>query len=111
MLENRESIETEYRVVDGIIRNPGKFEACAVFAPYYYGLALDGMASQVVYESDGTPVDVFEVESRDVSMFPELDGAEAVAVWTDDSGFVYVESVTWTDVHALECEDYAPAEL
>lgn len=87
----REEIEREYKVVNGIIESPGKFEGEPVYAPYFWGLYLNGMADYD--ESPGGAlageVSGFDLTDEDRERFPELEGFERVELWTDDQGFVW----------------------
>lgn len=84
----REQIERDYRVQNGIIRNPGMFEHEPVWLPAFWGLVLDGAADETVYDEYDRPHDVFVVTPEDVAQWPELRDAVRVEVWQDDQGFV-----------------------
>lgn len=106
MFDTRQEVESRFHIRDGIISDAGQFYRCAVFAPYYAARAADAAADQIVSGPDGS-THVFEVTASDRVMFPELADAEAVAVRVDADGEAYCEPVTWADVHAMECADYA----
>lgn len=88
----REEIEGQYRVESGIIRSPGKFEGTPVWAPFYWDLSLEGCADDEECDEHDTLVEVFDVDSSDVEMFPELSGVKQVRLWSDDQGFVHTKS-------------------
>ena len=81
----RKEIENTYTVVNGAIRNPGKFEGCPVWAVYFYDLLLDGGA-----DSDDDGVATFRITAEDIAEYPELAGASGVMLREDDSGFIHV---------------------
>ena len=66
----RQQIEAEYRVVDGTIRNPGKFELQPLWVPVLWDTALEGFADTDDGETYG-----FTVPKGDPlrAEFPELD--------------------------------------
>ena len=87
-----QNIREEYNVVDGIIRNPGKFECEPEWVPYYWELALDGDGEDVSeYDEEGDLVGCFA--TRFVVDYEESDvfGLECgamVEVFQDSQGFV-----------------------
>lgn len=81
----RAEIEREYKVVDGVIRSPGKFEGEPVYAPYFWDAFLSGM----VDEDDGEYL-YFDVNDDDRRIFPELKDVNRVSLREDDQGFVRV---------------------
>jgi len=68
----------------GVISNPGKFEGEPLYAPYFWDLALGGLA----HEDDGT-VYTFVVTESDRAKFPDLKDANNVLLEETESGFVY----------------------
>jgi hypothetical protein len=78
----RREIEDTYEVRDGIIQSLGKFEAEAVYAPYFYAVYLDGCA-----DDDDGEVLTFTVEPEDIEQFPELAGRTQVKFYEGDQGF------------------------
>lgn len=80
----REDIEIAFKVSNGRITSPGKFEGEAVYVPYFWHIFLDGGAD----ESLGGKL-IFHVTEGDRKMFPEL-GAKRkrVALYERDDGFV-----------------------
>lgn len=79
----RQQIETEYAVVDGVIRSPGKFEGEAVYVPYFWDAYLSGMADR----DDGTILG-FDITAEDKQQFPELKGRRTIKLYQRDDGFV-----------------------
>ena len=55
-----QNIREEYDVVDGIIRNPGRFEGECEWVPYYWELALNG---------DGEDVSEYNEEDEVIGSF------------------------------------------
>lgn len=78
----RAEIEQAYKVENGVIRSPGKFEGEAVYVPYFWDVYLDGGAD----EDDGEVL-VFYVSDEDRATFPELQGP-TVMLRQLDNGFV-----------------------
>ena len=89
----RVEIESEFDVVDGIIRNPGKFEGEAVWVPYFWDLVMDGDGEEV-FDEDGELVATrFKVDAEEEEAFADvLDGELAcgstVELFGDSQGFV-----------------------
>lgn len=79
----RAEIEQQYKVVDGRIQSPGKFEGEPLYVPYFWDAYLDGWAD----EDDGIAL-WFNVTLGDVEEFPELAGAERVGLYCSEDGFV-----------------------
>ena len=102
---NRQQIESEYDVQDGMIRSLGKFEAEPVYAPYFYDDMLNG-CSEILDWPDETRTDLFEVDTDDRAMFPEL-STETVAVALEESeqGFVHIEELTQKQLDALRARN------
>lgn len=63
----REEIFRDYKVVNGAIRSPGKFEGERVYVPYFWELFLDGFA-----EEDDGDILTFTITQEDLDEFPEL---------------------------------------
>jgi len=79
----RQEIETSYRVENGVIRSPGKFEGEPVYVPYFWQFYLEGGAE----DDDGETL-TFHVTDEDRAMFPELANVRHVFLWESDDGFV-----------------------
>ena len=87
-----QNIREEYDVVDGIIRNPGKFECEPEWVPYYWELALNGDGEDISeYDEEGDPVGCFASRFRvdcDESDVFGLECGAMVEVFQDSQGFV-----------------------
>ena len=89
----RTAIESEFDVVDGIIRNPGKFEGEAVWVPYFWDLVMDGEGEEV-FDEDGERVATrFQVDAEEEETFSDVLGGElacgsTVELFEDSQGFV-----------------------
>jgi len=81
--KEREEIERQYRVQDGRIRSPGKFEGEMVYVPFYWGAFLDGGAD----EDDGEVL-TFRVTPEERAAFPELEDSKTVRLREREDGFV-----------------------
>ncbi len=97
----RAEIMSEYRVVDGVIRSPGKFEGEPVWAPHAWELALDGAGDDEDcdceapedYDHCNCPtVSVLYPLTEDYAEFPELADVAVIRIWERDDGFVCTET-------------------
>jgi hypothetical protein len=79
----REEIEREYRVLNGIIRSPGKFEGEMIYVPYFWDAYLNGNADR----DDGNVIG-FDIDANDKAQFPELKKRRTVKLYQRDDGFV-----------------------
>ena len=79
----RHQIELDYRIENGRIRSPGKFEGEAVYIPYYWDEYLNGCADR----DDGLVIS-FYVTPNDRILFPELKGRRFVRLYQRDDGFI-----------------------
>lgn len=92
--EIRAEIESEYDVVDGVIRNPGKFEGEAVWVPYFWDLVMNGDGEEV-FDEDGELVATrFKVDAEEEETFSDVLGGELacgspVELFEDAQGFVF----------------------
>jgi hypothetical protein len=84
MAMSRKEILDTYKVVDGRIQSPGKFEGEMLYVPSYWDAGLEGLAD----EDDGKTY-VFELSAVDKKEFPELGGKRKLKLVESDSGFVY----------------------
>lgn len=72
------------------ISHPGKFEGEPIFAPYYWSMAMEGLA-----DGDDGRVFTFRFKSsdRDFVIWPELrywlGRKRALRMWEDSQGFVH----------------------
>lgn len=86
----RTELLQEFKVADGKIVSPGKFENEPLYAPYFYALALDGGAEETDTDMFGQEsIAYLNVTPDDVKEFPELADVRQVQVFEDESGFVY----------------------
>jgi hypothetical protein len=83
----REKIESEYHVENGIIKSPGKFEGEPIYAPHFYEIYLNGCAD----EDDGNVL-TFEVNDEDRCAFPELIDVSKVIMSESEQGFIYTHT-------------------
>lgn len=79
----RAEIEQEYKVEDGRITSPGKFEGEPIYAPYFWDLYLNGFAD----DDDGELL-TFAVDQEAIDEFPELQNIATVQLWENSQGFV-----------------------
>lgn len=70
------------------VENPGKFEGCSRYIPYYHAIMQDGGADDEEWDENDNVTYVFEVSNEDVDMFEELNEVEYVRFYEDDNGFV-----------------------
>lgn len=83
----RTEIEATYKIQNGIIMSPGKFEGEPIYAPYFWDLVMDGGADET--EDDG---DIFRISAEDRREFPEIDrDTTTIRIWEDGNGFVYTQ--------------------
>lgn len=89
MNELRKRIESEYKVANGTIQDPGKFEGCMLWAPYFYWNVLEGHCDNVVFDENDKEYSVFIINDEDRAIFPELSAEDyAVVLYETDQGFV-----------------------
>ena len=93
----KKEILTRYKVEDGIIQNPGKFEGEPIHTVYYCELMMDGEGEDIY--ADGVETEEMEpeytqfiVDSDESDMFGLCVGSE-VRVWVDSQGFVISEVI------------------
>ena len=93
----REETLKDYKVENGIITSPGKFEGERVYVLHYWDLFLNGMAD----EDDGEVLG-FMVTLEDAYHYPELreDGYrpfDTIRLFQRDDGFVCRTERRWED--------------
>ncbi len=103
----RAELESQYKVENGVIRSPGKFEGEPLWVAYFWAMALEGGGH--TWDDNGTDVTTFMIQSGDVALFPELDqlgydGGAAVSVLERDDGFV-MHSITTGPDECFECHE------
>lgn len=81
----RKEIEETYKIENGIIKNPGKFESEPIWTPYFYDLFSKGWTDDDIENN----IVSFNLNKDDFKEFPELKGYKQVSLWFDDNGFVY----------------------
>lgn len=90
----RDEILKEYDVAPGnppIIKSLGKFEAEPIWAPYFWGMAME-MGAENEYENEaGEIVSWFVIDELDVKEFPELEDfvGKRIYLRESESGFVF----------------------
>jgi hypothetical protein len=83
MSMTRKQIESEYKVENGVIRSPEKFEGEMVYVPYFWDAFLNGFADR-----DNGNVLGFDLTKEDKVEFPELKGRRTVTLYERSDGFV-----------------------
>ena len=83
-MTREESLEG-YKVNNGRIMSPGKFEGEKVYAPYFYDDSLNGL-----WEKNRDDVLYCVPTFEEHKMFPELKGKRFIHITEDDQGFVRV---------------------
>lgn len=98
---NRAEVEKDYKVENGIITSPGKFEGEPIFVLHFWDCVLDGMgyavtdsSAALIDECSGDDMEDDDIASRvdiepeDIAEYPELFGYKAITLWETQSGFV-----------------------
>lgn len=70
-----------------VIREPGKFEAEAIWVPYFWELSMHGGGDEEVISPEGTYV-IMEIRPEDLAQFPELRGSKSIMLKESEQGFV-----------------------
>jgi hypothetical protein len=79
----RQEILSQYNIINGRIRSPGKFEGEMLYVPFYWDIYLSGFADR-----DDGKILGFDVEPEDKQQFPELKKRRTVKLYQRDDGFV-----------------------
>lgn len=81
-------METDYKVVNGFIVSPGKFEGEPEWMPTLWDMVLGSMADKSVHDGT-TAYDGFELDD-DMAKLTGLEAKEGIyiVVWSDEQGFV-----------------------
>jgi hypothetical protein len=66
------------------IQNPGKFEGCPTYVPYFWDLVLGGDGGW-----DDQDNSVVEITKEDIQKFPALRGHQKITLREDSQGFVW----------------------
>ncbi len=82
-MTRKEALE-RYRVKDGRIQDPGKFQGEMIYVPVYWEAGLEGLAD----EDTGT-LYIFNLGLEDKIEFPELIGKRKLRLRESDVGFIY----------------------
>lgn len=96
----RAEVEQDYKVRDGRVVSPGKFEGEPLYAPALYDMAMNGFAD----ESDGD-ADLVEVDDALRAEYPEVGDTQAFVLYTDALGFFYVEPFVSVEAARLRLEE------
>lgn len=89
-MNTRAEVEVEFDVVADTIKDPGKFEGEAWYAPIVYDWVMDGGGD--THGPEGQLVDFFELSDDDRSLFGT--DAYGVSLYVSETGFVYVTEYT-----------------
>ena len=79
----RQEIESQYNIVNGVIRSPGCFEGEMIYVPHFWEIFLNGFADR-----DNGNVLGFDVTPEDKIEFPELRKRRTVKLYQRDNGFI-----------------------
>lgn len=95
----------DYKIVNGYITSPGKFEGEPHWMPTLWEMVLGSMADRSLHDGT-TAYDAFEMDSD----LEKLTGLEAkpdtyIVVWSDQQGFVSHMIMTENEVENLEVTD------
>lgn len=77
-------MEGQYKLKDGKVVSPGKFEGEPEWVVFFWEAVLDGCGED---NEDGTYT--VYVENTDIEKWPELQGTTGVVLDVDDNGFVH----------------------
>lgn len=93
----------EYKVEQGIIRSPGKFEGEPEWVPGFWERVLDGADDEILFDED--PVSVFILDDADRrTIGAAAEGSVALLLWEDTSGFVRSRLVSQTKLDGLRAD-------
>lgn len=84
---HREQIEKDYKVENGVIRSPGKFEGEPIYVAYFWLHVMPEDGPDDV-QGDNCEIGVFTVLPEEREAFPELGDKTEVRVYEQDDGFV-----------------------
>ena|SRR6185437_11788284 len=97
----RKEIEAEYRIENGTILSPGKFEGEAIYAPHFSEFASDGEILETMEDGSGAFVALVEIEAEDRAAFPEIEDGEFALVTENSDGFVMVSVISAAKADSL----------
>lgn len=94
----------DYKIVDGRIVSPGKFEGEPAWILTLWDMVLGGMADVSVH--DGTmAIDGFELDERTAALVGmEARPGHYVCLWSDDQGFV--SHIVMSEQELNNCEGF-----
>lgn len=92
---------SDYKVIDGIIVSPGKFEAEPAYAPHYWDLALSGCQHETIYDEHDRIIEICLVTEDDRRLFSDLRTGEIYAVGLTESESGFVTSSAFATVEDL----------
>jgi hypothetical protein len=96
----------EFRIDDGVIRTPGKFEGEPAYVPYFWDAVGNGF-SETLHWSGDEVTDIVEIGEEDRAEWPEIP-ADAVAIHIQEmGGFVYGELLTERELEELYARNEA----
>jgi hypothetical protein len=84
----KEQIEKDYRIVDGRIVSPGKYENEQAYVAYFHLLSLDGIGEIIALGENGTVTEI-EIDIDDMEIYPCLEPYHSICIIEDSTGFVY----------------------
>lgn len=99
----RQEIESEYNVVGGIIRSPGKFEGEAVYAPWCYERMACGGADIIDFPNGGR-VDLIQLDDETRREWNIESSIFAIACEETAQGFYQCAELTEEGLAALHRE-------
>lgn len=77
-------MEGQYKLKDGKVVSPGKFEGEPEWVVFFWEAVLDGCGEDT---EDGSVT--VHVEDADKKQWPELQDVTDAVLWEDDNGFVH----------------------
>ena len=85
----------DYKLHNGIIAEPGKFEGDPLYVPYFWDMALQGLADDDYFDEGDVLISVFQITEKYAATFPELESeiGMLIEVWENEQGFVYHDFV------------------
>ena len=75
--------------VSGKIGSLGKFKGQPRYAPYFWGLILNGYSDGDSWSADNILVTFLYVTCNDIVKYPELIGVTGIELFETDDGFVH----------------------
>jgi hypothetical protein len=100
----KKGIEKVFTVKNGVIKDPGKFEAEPVYSPYFYDLCMES-AGDDHYSPDGKVYSFFVITKDEKKEFSELNGIYGVVCHESDTGFWNCESYNNKNDYLMDIRD------